>query len=76
MTLAELKVLRDSEEFHHATYRSEGTVWEGLWIYVKDVSAHRGFRQADFFPKDHAELDAAFELLEDTFISRGSYGNW
>ena len=74
MTLNELQELCASDEFHHATYRNFGTLWEGLWIYVKDRSP-RGFDSAGVFLKGSAELPAAEALLTDTGISVGSYGH-
>lgn len=76
MTVQELRDLLDSGEFHHATYRNKGTVWEGLWIYRK-YDGLRGFEPADMFAKNSPELDAAFSLLMSRGIGScvGSYGN-
>ena len=77
MTLDQLKQLLASGEFHHATYRNFGTLWEGLWIYTK---AHhvtmclRGFYPAGFFPKDSTDLKAAEDLVRHTGVSVGAYG--
>lgn len=74
MTLAELKALRESGEFHHATYRNHGTLWEGLWVYVKSETGFRGYVPAGAFFKGSVDLDAAFELIQGTGISVGAYG--
>ena len=74
MTLTELNRLRASGEFDHATYRDHGTLWEGLWIYVKAPTGFRGYAPAGMFPKGSPELAAAFELLRGTGISVGAYG--
>jgi len=74
MKLETLKTLRQTGEFHHATYRNMGTLWEGLWIYTKDVNGFRGFNVAGCFPKNDPELDAAHELVRGTGVSVGAYG--
>lgn len=48
--LAALRELLAAGEFHHATYRDQGTIWEGLWIYKRDVSGIRGFSPAGAIP--------------------------
>lgn len=73
MTLEQLKALLESGQFHHATYRNSGTLWEGLWIYVK-CDGFRGFGPAGSFLKDSPELDVAHELVRHTGISVGAYG--
>lgn len=74
MPLETLKQLRESGQFHHATYRNRGTVWEGLWIYIKASDGFRGYSPTGFFPLGDPELDAAHELVRGTGISVGSYG--
>src|SRR5690349_4329613 len=49
MTLDELKALKESGEFHHATYRNFGTLHEGLWIYRRTPGFLRGFDVAGAF---------------------------
>lgn len=73
MTLEQLRQMRESGSFHHATYRNEGTLWEGLWIYAID-SGLRGFRDVGCFAKDSPDLDAAYELVRNTGVSVGSFG--
>jgi hypothetical protein len=73
MTLEQLKELKASGEFHHATYRNVGTLWEGLYIYVK-YNGLRGFAPAGCFSKDNPALDAAYDVVRGTGISVGSYG--
>ena len=73
-TIKELKDLLASGEFHHATYRDFGTVWEGLWIYRK-CDGLRGFKPALCFFKGNPELPAAENLVRGTGISVASYGN-
>lgn len=76
--LDDLRELLASGQFHHATYRNQGTLWEGLWIYRKDETGFdRGsgpFVPAFAFFKDEPELDAAHELVRQTGVSLGSYG--
>ena len=73
MTLQQLRLLRESGRFHHATYRNQGTLWEGLWIYeTSDMG--RGFAPAGCFHKDSPELVAAEAELRSTGISLGAYG--
>ena len=74
MTLDELKALKDSGEFHHATYRNFGTLWEGLWIYRR-YDGLRGFDVAGAFQKNDPNLPAAEAMVADTGISVGSYGH-
>lgn len=74
MTLDELNYLRESGQFHHATYRNHGTVWEGLHIYVNDAGGHRGFIHAGAFGKDDRNLEAAMAIVRGTGISVGAYG--
>jgi hypothetical protein len=73
--LKQLKDLLDSGEFHHASYRSMGTLWEGLWIYRKAANGFRGYEVAGLaFMKNDPELQAAENLVGKTGISVGSYG--
>lgn len=73
----ELDILREllaTGQFHHATYRNRGTLWEGLWIYRKSDTGFRGFDVATAFYKSDPNLDAAYELVRGTGISVGAYG--
>lgn len=74
MTIADLKQLQDSGEFHHATYRELGTIWEGLYIYRKDPDPKWiGYRLVGSFNKnDGPILEEAMELCRG--ISVGAYG--
>ena len=74
MTLDELKNMMDSGEFHHASYRNFGTLWEGLWIYRRDKTGFRGFRLAGSFLRDNPDLPVAETMTSHTGISVGSYG--
>ncbi len=74
MTLEELKALKDTGEFHHATYRDHGTCWEGLWVYRKKADGFRGFDVVGCFAKDDPNLDAASDLVRGTGVSVGAYG--
>lgn len=74
MDLKELQILRDTNAFHHATYRQHGTVWEGLWIYIKKDGGFRGYDVAGCFYKHAPELEAAHEICRGTGISVGAYG--
>jgi hypothetical protein len=74
MTIKDLKAMLESQTFHHATYRNQGTLHEGLWIYVRKETGFRGYDVAGCFPKDSPELESAFELVRGTGISVGAYG--
>jgi hypothetical protein len=50
------------------------TLWEGLWIYVKEADGFRGYAPAGCFPKDDPELKAAEDMVRGTGISVGAYG--
>jgi hypothetical protein len=73
MNLNQLREMMASGQFHHATYRDFGTLWEGLWIYRK-YDGLRGFEPAGMFSKDSPDQDAAFELVRGTGVSVGAYG--
>jgi len=73
MTIEQLQQLLANKQFHHATYRCQGTLWEGLWIYAK-YDGLRGFQPVGCFLKDDPNLDAAFEAVRHTGVSVGSYG--
>ncbi len=69
-----LRTLLSTGEFHHATYRCVGSLWEGLWIYRRSAVGFRGFEVAGCIRKGEPDLDAAYELVRGTGISVGSYG--
>lgn len=75
MTVQELKDLMERGEFHHASYRDQGTIWEGLWIYANNEDGFRGFTVVGSFFKDDPELNAAYDLVRKSGVSLGSYGN-
>lgn len=75
-----LELLRDllaSGEFHHATYRCQGTVHEGLWFYRRSTDGFRGYDVAGCVNAslDAADLEEALKLVAHTGVSVGSYGN-
>jgi hypothetical protein len=76
MTIQELQTLLQTGQFHHATYRNQGTLWEGLHIYYRDPEGFRGFRHAGFFSSrsQPEELITAENLCRGTGISLGAYG--
>jgi hypothetical protein len=74
MSLDELRWLLESGTFHHATYRCEGTLWEGLWVYKHDANGFCGYSPAGAILKDSPDLDEAYRLVSPTGISRGAYG--
>ena len=75
--LEQLEQLLASGEFHHATYRCIGTVHEGLWFYRKAPSAKRGFEVVGCINAraDADVIEQAQELVKNTGVSLGSYGN-
>lgn len=73
--LLKLKEMFADETFHHATYRHEGKLWDGWFIYRKDANGFRGYSLAlSFSAKSHVK-DAVTELVRNTGWSLGSYGN-
>lgn len=76
MKLEQLIELMKTGQFHHATYRNMGTLWEGLHIYIKDEKGFRGFEHIGFFsPRTNPkELEMAMEIVKRTGYSVGSYG--
>lgn len=82
-----LKKLISEGQFHHATYRDKGTIWEGLWIYRKSETGRRGFEVAGCIPgrvgeefcggtrnTNRPELDEAYRLIDGGRLSVGAYG--
>ncbi len=75
MTLEELKSLQESGQFHHATYRELGTIWEGLYIYANDDDPKWvGYRLVGSFNKSDGLADAAYDLVRNSGVSLGAYG--
>jgi hypothetical protein len=72
MTLADLEALQKSGEFHHATYRCQGTLWEGLWVYRRSETGFRGYDVVGSFPVGAPELAQAMRAC--TGVSVGAYG--
>ena len=72
--IEQLRALLASGEFHHATYRCIGTVWEGLWIYRKSADGFRGYDVVTCITKGSPDIDAAHTLCAGTGISVGAYG--
>lgn len=78
MTLDQLKKLKAEGKFHHATYRTDFA--RGLHIYsvAKPGSGFRGFEYAGCFSETictKEEIDAAYDIVRNTGVSVGSYGN-
>lgn len=59
--------------FHHATYRDRGSIWEGLYIYLKS-DLGRGFSPEICFGKNDPELHTAEDMVRHTGVSLGAYG--
>lgn len=74
MMLSELQAMLDSKEFHHATYRDIGTLWEGLHIYKKQDNGFNGFTHAGSFYKDSPDLDAARKMVGSHFVGAFNQG--
>lgn len=75
MTIDELKALKASGRFHHATYRDIGTIWEGLYIYANSHYGLHAFELEGCFGKDNVELEAAYDVVRSSGVSVGAYGN-
>lgn len=71
--LDQLRDVLDGENFHHATYRNLGSLWEGLYIYVKSPIG-RGFKPWIVFGKNDPDLIQAEDMVRRTGISVGGYG--
>jgi hypothetical protein len=69
-----LRELFESGQFHHATYRDIGKVWEGLYFYKKDPEGMRGFSLVGCIGKNDPDLPLAEDLVRGTGVSVGSYG--
>jgi len=74
MTLNELQSMKQAGEFHHATYRDIGSIWEGLYIYRKASDGFRGFKLIGCFGKDNPDLPAAESIVCGSGVSVGAYG--
>lgn len=72
--LQQLKALIASGDFHHATYRCIGSLWEGLWFYRQSPNSFRGFEEAGCVLSGDPDMDAAHEVVKGFGISVGSYG--
>lgn len=72
--IEQLRECLQNGTFHHATYRNIGTLWEGLWFYVKDPNGFRGYTVAGCVNKTDPDINAAHELVRGTGISVGAYG--
>jgi hypothetical protein len=84
--LAALKELLANDQFHHATYRNQGTLWEGLHIYRKSDGG-RGFEHVTIIPgrvgrefcggtreTNRSILDEAYRLIGGQRLHLGAYG--
>lgn len=60
--------------FHHATARYDGKLWDGLYVYAKDLRGFRGFSLATSFPRGSRAEAIADELVRGTGVSFGAYG--
>jgi hypothetical protein len=72
--LEQLQASLRSGRFHHATYRNIGTVWEGLWFYEKDPNGFRGYSVAGYVNKTDPDINKAHDLVRETGVSVGAYG--
>ena len=61
-------------KFHHATYRDQGTCWEGLWVYEAAEDGFRGYKPTGAFFKGDPNLDAAYAEVSNTGVSVGAFG--
>lgn len=75
-TLEDLKALIDSGQFHHATYRRNGNMMDGWYIYAKEDNGFNGFVLVGSFIEDAgSEIELAVHaIVRDTGYSIGSYG--
>jgi hypothetical protein len=73
-TLADLSACLADGRFHHATYRDLNTIWEGLYVYLREDNGFNGFTVGGCFGKSNPDLDAAHELVRHTGVSLGARG--
>lgn len=71
--LDHLRDLLSEDSLHHATYRNHGSIWEGLYIYIKSSKNFR-FEPCLVFGKNDPDLTAAENIVRHTGISFGAYG--
>lgn len=75
--LENLKALIESGDLHHATYRSKGTVWEGIWFYRRSsgpLATMHGFEIAGCVNKTDPDLEEAFQVLAGKGMHVGCFG--
>ena len=79
MTVEELRGLQASGKFHHATYRNQGKVWDGLYVYVHATEAEGGFRGFklygcfnNYYRDRNPECARAMDLVRGVHV--GSFG--
>lgn len=75
MTLDQARELLISGNFHHATYRNHGTLWEGLHFYRGDPDGFRGYFHVGMIHRDEPDLERAHRLIQSTGYSVGAYGH-
>lgn len=78
MSCPNMGVLRElvrTGKFHHATYRNQNTLWEGLWFYKCKPDGFRGYEVAGVILANDPDLDDAYDLVRGTGISVGAYGH-
>lgn len=73
-SLEELQGLIASGEFHHATYRNRGTVWEGIWFYKKSKDGFRGFEVAGCVNVRDPDYEKTYQVLSGMGLHVGCYG--
>jgi hypothetical protein len=72
--IEELRAMMDAGEFHHATYRDIGKLWEGLRVYRCADNGFNGFEPAMLFERDHPDREIAYSLVRHTGVSVGRRG--
>jgi hypothetical protein len=73
-TLDDLRASLESGMFHHATYRDLNSIWEGLYIYLREDNGFNGFTVGGCFGKGSPDLEAAYQLVRHTGVSLGARG--
>lgn len=73
--IQQLRLLLDEHKFHHATYRDQGRLWEGLFIYPNDPNGFCGYGGPCLvFGKEDLDLSAAQDMVKHLGTSLGAYG--
>lgn len=72
--LDDLRELIERGQFHHATYRNHGKLWEGLHVYRNESTGVMGYTLVGQFYHDDPMLSEAESIVAPFGTSVGRYG--